>query len=72
MPQKHLGSGAARPNTYRVQRRAIVAVSRVAEKPISHLSEVDQQLVLQARAAGRPLDPKIFRELDSRGLVGYL
>ncbi len=72
MPGRHLGSGAARANTYKSQRPAIAVISRAEQRSIEQLSEKDQELVLRARSAGRPLDPKLFREIDSRGLAGYL
>lgn len=66
MPRRHLGSGAARPNTYKQSQRKIAAVRSAALSIPDSLSEEDRALIAAARM--RPVNPQVMRQIEARGL----
>ena len=70
MPRRHLGSGAARPNTYKIPRRKIAAVKPAAPLAPDSLSEEDRALIAAARM--RPVNPRVMRQIEARGLARYV
>ena len=75
MPRRHLGSGVARPVSYRIPRRARRVVSSESKEIPTNLSAPDKELVEAARAirvAGRAVPPEMYRALDKKNLTIYL